>query len=215
MAPDRDRVAAKLLQLHGRTFADELGISLDREAPSPLFRLLCASLLYGARISAGIATAAARALAEAGWTTAPRMAASSWTERTRVLNRSGYARYDESTSRRLGELADGLIARYRGDLRRLREEADRDPGRERQLLREFKGMGDVSVDIFFREVQALWSELYPFADRRALKAAHHLGLAEDAKSLASLVERRDLSRLLAALVRVDLADDYAALALGD
>lgn len=76
-------------------------------------------------------------------------------------------------------------------------------------------MGDVSVDIFFREVQALWSELYPFADRRALKAAHHLGLAEDAKSLASLVERRDLSRLLAALVRVDPADDYAALALGD
>jgi hypothetical protein len=37
-----------------------------------------------------------------GLTTAEQMAASMWSERCRILARSGYARYDESTSRKLG-----------------------------------------------------------------------------------------------------------------
>ena len=108
----------------------------------------------------------------------------------RALNAAGYARYDESTSRMLGETCDLLLERYRGDLRRLREEAPRDRKRERKLLKEFKGMGDTGVDIFFREAQAAWDELYPFADRRALQAASQLGLGSDRTTLAQLVERR-------------------------
>jgi len=69
----------------------------------------------------------------------------------RVLNRAGYARYDESTSRMLGDTCALLLERYRGDLRKLREEAGHDPQRERALLKEFKGLGDVGVDIFSRE----------------------------------------------------------------
>ncbi|MGP8250091.1 MAG: hypothetical protein ACLQNU_09170 [Candidatus Dormibacteria bacterium] len=211
MVARRDRVIQQLLKRYGTTFAEEIGINLTRNAPSPLFQLLCASMLYGARISARIATAASRALADSGWTTAATMAGSTWSQRTKVLNQSGYARYDESTSRRLGEMADILLEQYRGDLRRLRDAADRAPAAERNLLRQFKGMGDVSVDIFFREVQTLWPELYPFADRRALKAARQLDLGADARALAERVGRAELPRLLAALIRVDLASGYEEL----
>ncbi|MDA8164493.1 MAG: hypothetical protein M0017_05620 [Desulfobacteraceae bacterium] len=205
MASQR-QIVDVLLARYGTTFAEELSIPLARSTPSPLFRLLCASLLFSARISARIATAAARALAVQGWTTAAKMAAATWAERTRVLNRSGYARYDERTSRMLGETAGLLLARYGGDLRRLRDAAGREPARERQLLMEFKGIGEVGADIFFREAQVVWGEWYPFVDPKARKGAAELGLpAAGPVELVALVSAADFPRLLAALVRVQLA----------
>jgi hypothetical protein len=208
--PSKRRITEALLDRHGRTFADELGINVAAGTPSPLFRLLVASILFSARIGHRIAFAAARALADQGWTTPQKLDRTTWAQRVRVLNRAGYARYDESTSRMLGDTCALLLERYRGDLRRLREQAERDPRRERALLKEFKGIGDIGVDIFFREAQVAWDELYPFADRRALRAAERLGLRGDANALARLVEGdvREFARLAAALVRVGLERDY-------
>jgi hypothetical protein len=169
-----------------------------------LFQWLCASFLLGGRIRAKAAEQAAEALLRQGWTTPETMVASTWEERTRLLNRSGYARYDESTSRRLGEMAERLLDRYGGDLRNLRAAAHRDPREERRLIQEFNGIGDVRAGIFFREVQLVWDELYPFADRRALHAAAALRLGNDAHALACLVASADFARLVAALVRTDL-----------
>jgi endonuclease III len=206
--PSNDRIVAALLDRHGQTYAAELSINLERGTPSVLFRWLCATILLSARINAEAAIQAARALAEQGWTTAEKMAAATWEQRTRTLNRAGYARYDESTSRMLGDTAEMLLEKYQGDLRRLRDAAERDPGRERALLRECKGIGEVGADIFCREAQIAWDELFPFADRRALRAASRLGLDDDAKRLASRVARRDYPRLLAALVRTGLANEF-------
>lgn len=218
MTAPPDRLVELLLLRHGRTYAEELDVDLARGTPSPLFRWLCACLLLSARISADIAMKAARALADHGWTTAARTAESTWEERTRVLNHAGYARYDERTSRMLGETAVMLVERYDGDLRRLREAAERDPQQERKLLVQVKGLGDVGVDIFFREVQIVWDELHPFADRRALAAAEQLGLGTDVQRIAKLVPRERFPTLIAALIRAGLAkdlDDIARQAAGD
>jgi hypothetical protein len=118
--PSQHRIVAALLERHGLTYAEEFGIKLQRGTPSVLFRWLCASTLLSARIGAGAAMHAARALAEQGWTTAEKMAAATWEQRTRTLNQAGYARYDESTSRMLGDTALMLLDKYRGDLRQLR-----------------------------------------------------------------------------------------------
>jgi endonuclease III len=198
----------KLLERHGATYADELGIPLRRGGPSALFRLLCAALLLSARISADLAVAAARALADEGWTTPRKMADATWAERTRVLNRSGYARYDERTSRMLEDSAEHLLDAYGGDLRRLRDAADRDRARERELLMEFKGIGQVGADIFLREVQRVWPEVRPYFDDRALKSARRLELPDDPEQLARLAPRGDTARLAAALVRAGLAKDH-------
>jgi hypothetical protein len=203
----RSNLIDALMQRHGRTYCEQLGIPIEQGTPSPLFRWLVASILFSARISADTASSAARALDEAGWRTAGAMAKSSWEQRTKVLNRSGYARYDESTSRMLGESATMLVESYGGDLRKLREKAGEDPKEERRLLKEFKGLGDVGVDIFFREAQAAWSELYPFLDRRALDVAGDLGLPKEPRALAEYVDRRDFPRLATALARTALAHD--------
>jgi endonuclease III len=202
--------ARALLDRHGRTFAEELKIDVAKGTPSALFRLLCAATLMSARISSRIAVEAARNLARRGWRSPKRLAESTWEQRVKALNEAGYARYQERTATMLGDLTEHLLERYGGDLRKLREEAGHDPKAERRLLKQFKGLGDVGVDIFFREVQVAWDELTPFADRRALDAAGRLKLPKDPGKLAKLVGPKEFPRLVAALVRVELEDDYDA-----
>ena len=137
------------------------------------------------------------------------MADSTWSERVQVLSQNGYARYDESTARMLGDTAEMLLARWDGDLRHLREEAGGDVARTRALLQEAKGIGEVGADIFCREVQGVWPEVRPFLDDRTLDAARALGLGEDPDAVARLVEGAELPRLTAALVRAALAGDVA------
>jgi hypothetical protein len=205
--PSRSAIERELLGRHGMTYATELRINLARETPSALFKLLVAAILFSARIGAKQGSKAAMALYREGWTTARKLAGSTWEQRVRVLNRNGYARYDERTSTMLGQASELLLERYGGDLRKLREEAGRDPGKEHALLRQLKGMGNVGIDIFFREAQVAWDELYPFADERALGEARALGLPGDPKALARGHDRQAFARLVAALVRSSLAKD--------
>jgi hypothetical protein len=206
--PSRAEIVEAVLDRHGRTYAEELGIDLERGGPSALFRMLVASILFSAPIGARQGLTAARALSEQGWTTAAKLAATSWEQRVRVLNQHGYARYGDRASAMLGDACALLLDRYGGDLRALRERAGRDPGGERTLLKQVKGVGDVGVDIFFREVQVTWDELYPFADPRALDAAKQLGLGSDLGKLAGGGDRERFARLVAGLVRVRLGHDY-------
>ena len=205
--PSEKEIAVALLERHGRTFARELGIPIEKNTPSPLFMLLYASLLSSTRISAKIAVQATGALADKGWTTPEKVAESTWEQRAKTLNEAGYARCDEHTSMMLGAMAQLLLDRYEGDLRKLREEDDREPERERRLLKEFNGIGDVGADIFVREAQVAWEELFPFADRRALEGAKELGFEDDAEVLLRLVGDRNFPRLVPALVRVKLEGD--------
>lgn len=205
--PGRRALAREVTRRYPRTFAQDLG-ARSVGSPSGAFRVLVMALLMSARIRASVALDAARALVDHGWTTPQRMAGATWSERARVLNRAGYARYDERTSRMLGDTAEQLLDRYRGDLRRLREEAERDPATERRLLKRFPGIGDVGVDIAFRELQRDWDELAPFADRRALAAAARLGLGSDLAALRRVAGGDDLVLLVNGLVRVDLDDAY-------
>lgn len=201
-----NHVVLLLLERHGETYCDELGIDIARNTPSVLFRWLCATLLFSTRISSRTALKAAKALAKKGWTTAEAMRASAWEDRVRVLDEAGYARYDESMATRLGELAERLESDYHGDLRKMRKRANRDGAKEHQLVQEFKGIGTVGADIFCREVQIAWRELYPFADKLALGCAKDLGLGHDPGKLAGLVSPGDFARLVAALVRVRLGN---------
>jgi endonuclease III len=208
MTESKKAVAEKVLEKYGRTFSDQLGIYIEENTPSPLFRLLVFAILSSTRIRYEAAVEAAEALSKEGWNTPEKMAEATWRQRTDVLNESGYARYDESTSRMLEDTANILLEEYKGDLRNLREEAGRDPAQERKLLKKFKGLGDVGVDIFFREAQTAWDELMPFADDRALKAAKKLGLGDSISDLKNRVDKKDFTRFIAGLVRIELEDAY-------
>jgi hypothetical protein len=195
-----EAVVEKLMSKAGRTYAEEAGIPL-KDQPAALFKLLVLANLMSARITADIALAAARELFEAGGGTPRGMSGLSWQERVDALGRGHYVRYDESTATRLGEMADLVQDRYKGDLRKLPAEAGRDPDRAAELLREFKGIGPTGVDIFCREAQQVWPWLRPYFDAQARKGAGRLGLPTDPGKLAEEVPDKELGRFAAALVR--------------
>lgn len=198
MAATNERIVHALLAHEGRTYAQEAGVSL-RDTPAPLFQLLVLAQLLSARVQAGIAVAAARALFGAGMRDPRRMARATWQQRVDALGEGGYRRYDERTSTQLGAAAEMLQERYKGDLRALHEAGD-----VRRRLGEVPGIGPVGTDIFLREVQGLWPEFAPVIDAKARDGAERLGLPRSATSLAGLVDAADLPRLAAGLVRVAL-----------
>ena len=194
-----------LLDRHGRTFAEEAGITL-RDQPSPLYRLLVLCVLLSAPIASATATAAARALATAGLRTPRAMLDSSSHQRVEVLRSAGYRRFDERTVTMLGDGAQLLADRWGGDLRRLHAEADGDVGRLRRLLQDVPGIGPVGSAIFCREVQGVWDDVGHFLDDRVRDGARALSLPSSPSALARLVARPDVPRLAAACVRATLDD---------
>jgi endonuclease III len=206
--PSRKSVVNALLRNYGRSFAEELRIPVTKNTPAPLFQLLYAALLFSARIPTDNAVRATRALIDAGLTTPRKMADATWQQRVDVITWHGYKRYDERTATMLGDTAQRMLDEYGGDLRRLREAAGRDPAREKTLLTQFSGIGSTGADIFLREVQVAWDELYPYADARVLRAAQRLQLGKTPHELAKLVPPPEFARLAAALLRVDLRKAY-------
>jgi hypothetical protein len=198
-----------LLDRYGRTFAGEAGIKLS-DQPKPLYQLLVLATLLSARISAEVAVAAAKELFAAGYGTPKGMREASWQDRVDALGRGHYRRYDERTSTMLGEGAELLMDRWKGDLRRLRDEAGGDAGRIGALLMEFPGIGPTGADIFLREVQGVWPQVAPHLDKRVLDGAGKLGLPRQERTLARLAHSNDeLVRMSAALVRVSRSEKTA------
>jgi endonuclease III len=204
MASRRQSVVKVLLDRYGETYAQEAGIRLA-DRPSSLYQLLVLASLLSARISAEVAVAAARELFAAGYRTPQRMLKASWQDRVDALGRGHYRRYDERTATMLGEAAQMVRERWRGDLRKLHEEAGSDTKRLRGLLTEFKGIGPTGADIFLREAQAVWPDIAPYVDARVSLGAKRLGLPTTARGLFGLVDSpRDMARLASALVRAAL-----------
>jgi len=197
----------RLLDRAGSTYAAQAGIRLA-DTPAPLYRLLAMSVLLSTRISADIAVAATAELVRSGMGTPARMRAASWQDRVDALGRAHYKRYDESTATALGDGAELMRSEYRDDLRRLRARAERDPGTIRELLTAFPRLGPVGAEIFCREAQAVWPELRPTLDRKAIDGAKAVGLPADAGELAGLVRPGQLATLASALVRVALDKDF-------
>jgi endonuclease III len=207
---DHQRVVSELLERYGQTYCEDAGIRLA-DKPSPLYQLLVLSTLLSARISGDIAVAACRELFAAGYTTPAAMTDANWQDRVDALVRGHYRRYDESTATMLGDAAAQLASKWRGDLRRLRDEAGGDSGQIGDLLTGFPGIGPTGASIFLREVQEVWPSVAPYADARVLAGARRVGLPADRDKLAAMMAGSGHpARLAAALVRVSLSHRAAA-----
>ncbi|WP_262285258.1 hypothetical protein [Micromonospora sp. MA102] len=206
---DKKRLVRRLAGDRG--FAERYGFRVTNN-PSQLFQVLYLSVLLARRGDFHKAIDAATGLRDAGWDSAARLARSLHADRVRVLRAAGQRGDVDALAATLGDLAQNVVDAYRGDLRRLRTEAHQDPGRERRLLTGLPGVDDEVADLFLREVQAVWREVAPVADRRALAAARRLGLGRSADDLAGLAgsgESERLAWLVGALARVDLEKRYA------
>lgn len=131
--------------------AADLGISVRADDEQSLFKWLLASFLFGKRIGQKVAAATWRVLVEVhGLDTPGKLCGSTHARLVRMLGEGGYARYDHSTAERLSLLCRMLLEQYQGRVLGIVEAAGSREDFERRL-RQFKGIGPVTVGIFMRE----------------------------------------------------------------
>ncbi|KAL0042126.1 hypothetical protein WJX77_004171 [Trebouxia sp. C0004] len=191
--------------LLGQTYCEELGIDISSGSDAVFQWLACASM-FGSRLSETITMRAARGLLESKMTSAQVISDAPLEEEVEALHSEGNVQRAPSMSHYLNQTSKVILDKYKGDLDNLRKQAKHDPVKERELVKAFKGFGEVAVNIFCREAQEVWEELFPFADDRTLKLAAEHGLPDNAAKLAELVDndKHKFVRLLAALIRSNL-----------
>lgn len=201
-ADERQRVVDALLDRYGPTLADEAEIRL-RDSPNVLFQAFQLGLLLDARVHPDEAVRTLVDLRGRRWATTSGMLDAPHDEIVGVLTDHGYPEGDASRiAVTMSDAALHLEDDHGGDLGGLRKVAGRDPDQERELLRRFAKIRDKGIDGFFREVQVLWQELVPSADKETLDAARRLGLGEDAAALRDLAgDDERFVRLADALLR--------------
>jgi hypothetical protein len=191
--------------------AAELGIDLDA-GPEEVERSALAATLYGARISAAVASRTYKVLADAGVRTLADADRRGDEKLIAQLDEGGYARYDFRTARKLQTLGAWLREHGDGKVWPLTQGASSSDELAARL-QQLPGWGRVTVSVFLRELRVALPRADPPLDPRARAAALHLGLlgqgsseAEDLSTMRrhareSAVDLRDLE---AALIRLTL-----------
>ena len=212
------RSLAKLVQTLGGTFARELRIHLAGRKPSEIFKWFLASIFFGARISETIAVRTYREFENEGLVDPRKIVDRGWDGLTVVLDSGGYVRYDFKTATKLLDVSRALLEKYGGNLNSLHTIASDARDLERRLKALGKGIGDVTANIFLRELRGIWPKAEPLPSELVLTAAKNLGLipkamADQRETLQLLKERwrdegnspKGFADFEAALVRWGLA----------
>ncbi len=185
----RSKTIAKLVDELGRPYHELLGINLRSGKKEEIFKWFIASSLFGARISETIAMKTYKQFEKDGLLSPERIIARGWSRLVESLDRGGYVRYDFSTADDILALSDLLMRNYDGDLNRLHDQA-KDSADLEVRLEEFRGVGDVTVNIFLRELRGVWKKADPLPRRHAILAARNLGLIKSARPAEALDELR-------------------------
>ena len=211
-----DMQPSVLVQKIGGRYSRELGIDLSHGKSHEIYKWFLASLLFGARISETIAEKAYREFERAALLSPQKILDAGWDKLVGVLDRGAYVRYDFKTATKLLDINQSLMQQYKGDLNALHANAGDARDLEQRLKHLGKGIGDITANIFLRELRGIWRKANPALSERAIEAAKALGFVparmhdpshilqalEDAWR-ADRMRARDFSEFEAALVRYD------------
>ena len=133
-----------------------LGIDLKSRRNNEVVRWFLAAILYSKPIRESSATRTFRCFDKHGVTTARRIIDAGWDRLVSILDEGGYTRYDFSTADKLLEVFGNLQEHYGGNLNRLCETSRDGEEVEANLKRLGKGIGDITVSIFLRDMRSIW-----------------------------------------------------------
>ena len=201
----------ELISKPGGKFSKELGIDLSKGKSTEIFKWFLASKLFGARIGTNIAIKTYREFERCGVLSPKKILETGWDGLVRILDDGGYARYDFSTATKLLEIVKDLKKFYHGDLNKLHEMADDEEALENLLKSLGKGIGDVTVNIFLRELRNVWAKARPGLSVYVELAAQRLGFVKQGEEPLKTLEKiwslnkipgRDFCDFEAALLRL-------------
>jgi endonuclease III len=187
-----DREATNLLvEKFGRKYSDILGIDLKNRDDGEVFKWFFASVLFGAPIRESSAIKTYKCFKKYGILTPQKIIQTGWQGLVDILDEGTYTRYDFRTSDKLLEVMGNLVTKYEGSLNLVHERASDSYDLEKRLKDLGKGVGDVTVSIFLRELRDLWKKADSKPTSLVILAAKNLGIVREEgpeKALGELEE---------------------------
>jgi endonuclease III len=165
-----------LLKNLGQKFSGSLNIDLSSADSKEVFKWFLASILFGARISETIAINTYRQFEKENVLSAQKIIDTGWDGLVRILDNGGYVRYDFKTATKLLDIMRALKELYQGDLNKLHLEAKDSLDLENRLKNLGKGIGEVTVNIFLRELRGVWQKADPLPSDLVILSARNLRL---------------------------------------
>jgi hypothetical protein len=186
----RDSLAA-LIEKFGGKYSEILGVDLSSRKDQEIFKWFLAAVLFGAPISETSVIKTHRCFQKYDILTPRRILETGWEGLVKILDEGGYTRYDFKTADKLLEVMQNLIERYNGSLTLLHSEASDAKDLERRLKDLGKGIGDVTVSIFLRELRDIWGKADPNPTYLVILAGKRLGIVKEGTAENALKQLRD------------------------
>jgi len=175
-----------LLENFGQKYSEVLGINLKDGSDEEIFKWFLASILFGAPITETSVIKTYRCLQKHGVLTPKRILETGWDGLVKILDEGGYTRYDFKTADKLLGVMRNFMEKYDGSLNLLHSKASNAKDLENKLKDLGKGIGDVTVSIFLRELRDIWEKAKPNPTSLAISAAKNLGIVNEETSETAL-----------------------------
>jgi len=165
-----------LVDVLGKRYSEVLGIDLSKGRDEEIFKWFFASLLFGAPITEKAVVKTFKCFQKYGVLTPKSIILTGWDRLVQILDEGSYTRYDFKTADKLLYVMNKLVENYDGSLTVLYNEASDGVDLEKRLKSLGKGIGDVTVNIFLRELRDIWTKADPKPTVLAVLAAENLGI---------------------------------------
>lgn len=168
-----------LSSVHGESFGtspQDKSVQDESTDSGEVFKWFLASILFGARISETIVINTYRQFEKENVLSAQKILDTGWDGLVKILDDGGYVRYDFKTATKLLEIMRTLNELYQGDLNNLYLKARDSSDLENRLKGLGKGIGDVTVNIFLRELRGIWEKADPLPSDLVILSARNLRL---------------------------------------
>ena len=168
-----------LIENFGRRYPEILEIDLSEGKDEEVFKWFLASVLFGAPITETSVIKTYNCFKRYNVLSPRRIIETGWDGLVRILDEGSYTRYDFKTADKLLEVMQNLIKNYGGSLCRIHKEALDSRDLERKLEDLGKGIGDVTISIFLREMRDVWGKADPAPTSLVVLAAKNLGIVKE------------------------------------
>ena len=168
-----------LLEDFGQRYSEVLGLNLNYGKDEAVFKWFLASILFGAPISETSVIKTYNCFQKHDVLTPKKIVETGWDGLVRILDEGSYTRYDFKTADKLLEVMRNLVEEYDASLNLLHSKSSNAEDLENRLKDLGKGIGDVTVSIFLRELRDLWGKAKPNSTSLVISAAKNLGIVKE------------------------------------
>ena len=171
-----------LLEKSGQKYSEILGIKLEASSDKEVFKWFLASLLFGAPITESSVTKTYRCFQKYHVLLPEKILKTGCDGLVKILDEGSYTRYDFKTADKLLLVMTNFEKNYNGSLNLLHREALDSGDLEKRLKQLGKGVGDVTVSIFLRDLRGIWKKADPRPTPLVILAATNLGIIKGRQS---------------------------------